>query len=1268
MKNSKKRFMTGLLAMLTVLSTVFTGITSAMAASSSDNLKLWYASSKEHGVVTEFNSYTYTGNIMYAMIDGSTAYCMNYARSADGGQKMQSSSDPKTALSEAQEKQLGYCMHYGHGRSNETAPTATERNEFVATQAMVWIIEKNLFGTDKANSAAEKLCACAPSSSDAYDFYVSLRDNITVAMNRTVPSFSSASESEAPTYEMKWNAASSRFETTLSDTNGAVSSFDFLAGGLSVSKNGNQLTICSDEVNDVPTIVTGSTNDGTVQLKSGCVYWTVDKEKYQEFVSIRPQVEPVSVYLKVKTESLGYGHLTKKDKDTGTALANAVFGIYSDSQCTSQVQKVTTGSDGTAKSKELIAGTYYVKELEAPKGYVLSKDVHTLVIKAGKTTYLDIVDKEQKGAITIYKEGEVLSKWDGQNFIYEARKLPGAKFKVTASEDIYRADGVKVYSKGDVIVSELTTGKEGYAVLSDLHLGTYVVAEINSLPGYTINNKPHVVKIETTDQNVQVKYESTTIQNTRQKAEVNVVKKDSVTDNPLEGGQYTIYALDDIVNDEGKIIVSKGELLQTVTTGKDGIATFTVDLPIANGYYVTETLAPKGYIRNSDEIYKFSFNYLAETEQKATFQHTFTNDRVKAKIKLSKVDADTVIAVPQGDASIKGAEYGLYARNDILHPDGATGVLFKKGDLVATMITDEQGKDEVSNLYLGDYYVKEISPSEGYVLDEKEHEVNCNYEGDMITEVTRSIVSKEKVISQPFQLIKISDTGKETNAPLVEGAGFTAYLQSRLPVREDGSYDFENATPTVIGYNGETELFTNKEGYICSVPIPYGTYVIVESTTPHNMKTVEPFEITISQNNPQNPQVWRVLIDREFTAKLRIVKTDSDTGKTVLVPNAEFKIYDMNKKEYVTMITTYPSKVAHTSFFTDEDGDLILPDALEVGNYRIEEVAAPHGYVMNSNYVYVAVDTNTFYEIDTETNEAIITVIYENEPTVGTLIIQKKGEVLHDFKGGLFASSEKKEFIYTEESLAGAKFEVYANEDIYTADMQLNINGTRTKYYSKDDLVATLVTGEDGSASLSDLPLGSYRVVEIEAPYGHVLDSKEHTVTFVYVDDETPVVDEDVVFHNERQKLQIRIDKKDSETGEGIAGAMFGLYAEKDIVNAAGKVIIEADTLLEKAISDERGEVFFLKDYPFEKYYIKELKSPSGYMLSDEIVLFNTKYQGQNINVASYHAEVLNVPIKIESPKTGDEAKQLLWGGFGVTTMGVCIAMLIHLWKRKTSA
>lgn len=1233
MKNSK-RLMAGLLALLTVITTVFTGSSTTLAASSSAKLQLWYASNKEHGVVTEFNSYTYTGNIMYGMIDGATAYCMNYAKSADGSQTMQSSSTPKTSLSATQEKQLGYCMYYGHGKTNVAAPTTAERNEYVATQTMVWIIEKNLFGTAKADSAAQKICACAPSSTDAYNFYVALRNNMQAAMNVTIPSFASSTKSGAPTYELKWNEANKRFETTLSDTNGALSNFNFSVSGFSTSKNGNQLTIYSNTVNTTATVVTGATNNGTVQPTTSCVYWTINKEKYQEFVSTKPQVDPISAYLKVKTESIGYGYLTKTDEETGALLPNAEFGIYSDSACKNLVAKFKTGTDGTVKSQGLVAGTYYVKELTAPKGYVLSSDVHTMVVRAGQTTYLNVVDKEQEGALTIYKEGEVLTKWDGSNFIYEMKKLPGATFKVTAGADIYRADGTKVHSEGDVIAEQLTTGVDGYVYLGNLHLGTYVVTETSNIDGYTINTNPHVVNIEYENQNLTVQAEATTIRNTRQKAEVTVTKKDSDTDNPLVGGQYTIYAVDDIVNYAGEIIVSKGKALQTVTTGSDGKATFAVDFPIANGYYVSETLAPEGYIRNSKDVYQFGFNYLPETEEKATFKHTFFNDRVTAKIKLSKVDALTETAVPQGDASLKGAEYGLYARNDILHPDGTTGVVFKANDLVATMITDEKGKAQVSNLYLGNYYVKEIAPSEGYLLDQKEHDLVCNYEGDLVAEVTRSTVSEEMVMLQPFQLIKVSDDGEETNAPLVEGAGFTAYLKSAIPLKKDGSYDFEKATPVVIGDCGETELFTNEEGFIFSRAIPYGTYVIVESTTPHNMKTIKPFEITISKNSPKDPQVWRVLIDREFTAKLRIVKMDADTGKTVLRPNAEFKIYDMNKKEYVTMITTYPSKVKHTSFFTDEDGDLILPAVLKIGDYRIEEVAAPYGYVMNKNYVTVAVDTNAFYEIDSDTNDAIITVAYENEPTVGKLTVKKTGEVIDAFKGRWFAKSENKEFVYVEGSLAGAKFEVYANEDIYTADMQLAVNGERTKYYSKDELVATIVTGKDGVATLSDLPLGSYRVVEVEAPYGYVLNSKEQIVTFVYVDDEAPVVEESLEFNNDRQKLEITIDKKDSEIGVGIAGAEFGLYAKDDIVNAEGKVIVKADTLLEKAVSDENGKVVFVKDYPFGTYYAKELQSPKGYVSSEEIVTFDTEYQGQDVKTATYSSEFFNTSTKLDISKT----------------------------------
>ena len=231
-----------------------------------------------------------------------------------------------------------------------------------------------------------------------------------------------------------------------------------------------------------------------------------------------------------------------------------------------------------------------------------------------------------------------------------------------------------------------------------------------------------------------------------------------------------------------------------------------MDLPISNGYYISETQAPYAYIRNQSDVYSFNFNVLPETQAKATFSHTFKNDRTTAKIHIYKADKESGKAVPQGDASLEGAVYGLYARNDIVHPDGATGVVFKAGDLVATLTTDKNGEAEVSNLYLGNYYVKEITPSEGYLLDEEEHDVVCDYEGDLVAEVSRSTTSAEQVIKQPFQLIKVSDNGDDTEAGLLAGAEFTAYLKSSLPVKEDGSYDFDKATPVIIGENGATTI------------------------------------------------------------------------------------------------------------------------------------------------------------------------------------------------------------------------------------------------------------------------------------------------------------------------------------------------------------------------------------------------------------------------------------------------------------------------------
>ena len=764
MKQKLKRFMAGFMAMLTLVGTLFTNGTTAFAASPQANIAFWNASVKNSGEVSELKPGYNHGKILYSILDGNSAYCMNFGLRADGGQLMNSYDDASTSMSAQQRKLLSYCLYYGFNSTQKAAPSNSQCDEYIATQAMVWVIVADIFGTGSGDSAARKLCNTAPSPDSSYSYYERLRDNISSSYNATLPSFASRRISEAPTYELKWNEGSQRFETTLSDSNGVLSDFDFGISGYSVDKNGNSITISSTSVNTTATTGTFTSNAGKVETTSSCVFWLTGKSGYQEFISERPTADPIKAYIKVKTENIGYGELTKTDESSGVKLSGAVYGIYSDSGCTNRVQTMTTDGNGYAKSAALVAGTYYVKEITAPKGYVLSGKVHTLTVKAGQTTGISATDKEQLGAITIYKEGEVLSSWNGSNFTYEKKKLSGATFKVTAGADIYKADGTKVYSAGDVVAESLTTGTDGQVVLSDLHLGTYVVTEIKSIDGYTINTTPQTVAVEYKDQTVTVQYESTTIENTRQKADVSVVKKDSDTENPLDGGKYTLYAGNDIKNYAGQVIVTKGTALETVSTGEDGKASYSVDLPISNGYYVSETQAPYAYIRNSKDVYSFNFNVLPETQAKASFSHTFVNDRTTAKIHIYKVDKESGKAAAQGDASLEGAVYGLYARNDIVHPDGATGVVFKAGDLVATLTTDKNGEAEVNNLYLGNYYVKEITPSEGYLLDEEEHDVVCDYEGDLVAEVSRSTTSAEQVIKQPFQLIKVSDNGDDTEA------------------------------------------------------------------------------------------------------------------------------------------------------------------------------------------------------------------------------------------------------------------------------------------------------------------------------------------------------------------------------------------------------------------------------------------------------------------------------------------------------------------------
>ena len=687
-------------------------------------------------------------------------------------------------------------------------------------------------------------------------------------------------------------------------------------------------------------------------------------------------------------------------------------------------------------------------------------------------------------------------------------------------------------------------------------------------------------------------------------AEVSIVKNDKDTGNHLAGAIYGVYR-----DKECSELIT-----QMPETDKKGASKVIIE-KTQDVVYVKEIQPPANY-QADPTVYSVDIN-IGKTSTKNVL-----NERTYAKIHLIKEDAQTG-ANPQGDATLEGAVYGLYAREDIVHPDGTTGIVHKAGDLVSTLKVDQKGDAVVKDLYLGKYFVKEIQAPEGYLLDETEHDVECAYEGGTVPTIERTVKSTELVMKQPFQIIKAANNG-QTDADLLKGAGFSAYLKSSLEKKEDGSYDFSHAEPVILTADGKTEMFTDEKGYACSIPLPYGTYIVRETTTPHNYKPVEDFEITIRENNPDKPQVWKVLLDKEFSAKLKIIKKDDETKKPVLVAGTEFKIYDLDHKKYVEQVTTYPTVTVHKSFFTDSQGYLILPKNLEIGHYRIEEVTAPDGYVVNKNYVEITVDSDTAYEVDGVSGDVIIEVSYENQPVKGTLVVYKKGEMLSGFE---------KDFIYKEQYLSGAEFEVRAAEDICTPDHQKDADGNRIVLYAKDTLVTTITTGESGKAVAKDLPLGRYYVVETKAPEGFVLNPEPVKVALTYQDQDTPIVEAEAIVGNDRQKVSISVEKQDAENGRVLSGAVFGIYNKKNI-QANGKVLVKADTLLQEMTSDENGMATCTLDLPFGEYYVKELKAPEGFVSSDEVLEFVAEYQGQETKIVSLQAVKKNEPTTAEFTKS----------------------------------
>ena len=821
--------------------------------------------------------------------------------------------------------------------------------------------------------------------------------------------------------------------------------------------------------------------------------------------------------------------------------------------------------------------TYYAKELKAPTGYSVDPTVYT--IKAGKNK---VKEDYETGTIKINKTAE-----DGI--------ISGREFKITYSYNGKSlSETAKTNAKGiatfdDLKVYDMSTGK---AI-------TYTVCEINVDTRYETPKAQNVTLTSgDVDLTVNVRFN-----NELKTGSIKINKQSE--DNQNGGREFT-------VTGNGKTY--------SIKTGSDGIAILS-DIPIYDSnnnkitYTISEKNVPLKYVVPADQT--------ATLTADATSTKTFKNVLKKFTAQVTKQDSETVSA--QGDGTLAGAVYGIY----------------RDSELVDTYTTDENGYFKTKEYVCGNYTVQEISPSEGYLLDETVYSVGAEAENYSVEYNPISMTVTEDVVKGKISIIKHSDNGSTQIETPEVGAEFEVYLKS------SGSY--ENATETERDY-----LTCNENGFAATKMLPYGIYVVHQIKGLENTEQMEDFEVNISENEKEYFYLLNDAVKKSF---VKIVKKGAETGNIIPVSGIGFKVWDCANSEYVSQEINYPSEMILNTFYTDESGSLMLPNELVYGDYELHEVQSAEGYVLDKNPVPFTIDGSVETVVVEKTNTAQkgkISVqktgnVFASVTALGSAIyIDENGEV-HESGQTTYTP------VFAKGNLSGAVFQVIASEDIITLDGTIRANA--------GDVVAEITTDENGYAETDLLYLGKYEVRENTAPDGYVLNAESQFVELTYAGQEIAVRDTvNTSFVNDYQGVEISLSKvmeKDELFNIGNSDeytrVRFGLFAAENITAVDGSVI-PADGLISEISLAENMSAKFDTALPFGKYYVQEIATDEHYVLNGKKYLVNFEYMGQEVTTVTVDCGEFKNALKrgkISGKKVDENEKSLenaLFGLFAVDT------------------